>query len=73
MKFALVAGEASGDTLGAALMLALQQRHPGAEFIGVGGPKMQALGLKMLAHAEELARSLAEYPRRGNQHQCMCS
>jgi lipid-A-disaccharide synthase len=55
LKIALVAGEASGDTLGAALIEALSQRHPGAEFVGVGGPKMQGLGLKALAHSEELA------------------
>ncbi|HWR95360.1 MAG TPA: lipid-A-disaccharide synthase, partial [Arenimonas sp.] len=45
MKIALVAGEASGDLLGAELMAALQAIHPDIEFIGMGGPKMQAHGL----------------------------
>jgi lipid-A-disaccharide synthase len=46
MKIALIAGEASGDMLAAELMSALKQRHPGIEFIGMGGPLMQAQGLR---------------------------
>ena len=42
--FALVAGEASGDNLGAALMEALRARVPGARFVGVAGPRMRAAG-----------------------------
>jgi lipid-A-disaccharide synthase len=45
MKIALVAGEASGDLLGAELMAALRLNRPDVEFIGMGGPKMQAQGL----------------------------
>ena len=45
MKIALIAGEASGDVLAAALMAALRERRPGVRFIGMGGPKMQAEGL----------------------------
>lgn len=45
MKIALIAGEASGDMLAAELMAALKIRHPGADFIGMGGPLMQAQGL----------------------------
>ena len=45
MKIALVAGEASGDLLGAELMAALRINRPDVEFIGMGGPKMQAQGL----------------------------
>jgi lipid-A-disaccharide synthase len=52
---ALVAGEASGDTLGAALIAALRQRWPQARFCGVAGPKMRAAGCEVWAEAEELA------------------
>lgn len=45
MKIALVAGEASGDLLGAALMASLKTARPEIEFIGMGGPKMQTQGL----------------------------
>lgn len=44
MRIALVAGETSGDTLGAALMEGLRRRFPDAEFAGVAGPKMRAAG-----------------------------
>jgi lipid-A-disaccharide synthase len=44
LRIALVAGEASGDTLGAALIEALRRRFPAAEFAGVAGPRMRAAG-----------------------------
>lgn len=55
MRVALVAGEASGDRLGAGLMRALRARVPEARFVGVGGPLMAAEGLELLAPAERLA------------------
>lgn len=45
MKIALIAGEESGDLLAAELMAALKARRPEIQFIGMGGPKMQAQGL----------------------------
>ncbi|MCV2873322.1 lipid-A-disaccharide synthase [Defluviimonas sp. WL0050] len=55
MKLFLIAGEASGDSLGAALMSGLKALAPGVEFHGVGGPKMEAEGLTSLFPMEELS------------------
>lgn len=55
LKVALVAGEASGDLLGAQLMQALKQRRPDVEFAGIGGPRMQAQGLESVISQERLA------------------
>ena len=52
---AVVAGEASGDNLGAALITALRARSPDVRIIGVAGPRMRAAGCEALADAEELA------------------
>ena len=53
-RIAIVAGEASGDLLGAALMRALLDRWPGLQFEGIVGPKMEAEGAKSLFPIEPL-------------------
>lgn len=55
LRIAMVAGEASSDLLASHLIRALQRHLPDAEFFGIGGPKMQAVGFKALWPAEKLA------------------
>lgn len=51
----IVAGEASGDLLGSHLMATLKQARPDVQFVGIGGPKMQAEGMEVLFPMEKLA------------------
>ena len=51
----LVAGETSGDNLGAHLIEALRARLPGARFAGIPGPRMLAAGCEAWERAEDLA------------------
>ena len=68
MRVALVAGESSGDLLGAGLIHALRAVLPDATFEGVAGPAMIAAGCERVADAEALAvmgliEPLTEIPR----------
>ena len=55
MKLFLIAGEPSGDNLGAALMAGLNELVPDVEFLGIGGPAMEAQGLASRFPMEELS------------------
>jgi len=55
MRVFVVAGEASGDALGRAVMAGLRAARPDIEFAGVGGPLMAAEGLKSLFPMSELS------------------
>ncbi|MDX1605342.1 MAG: lipid-A-disaccharide synthase, partial [Candidatus Competibacterales bacterium] len=55
MEIALLAGEPSGDGLGAGLIEALRRHYPQARFVGVGGERMQAAGLESLVPLDALS------------------
>jgi lipid-A-disaccharide synthase len=55
LRIFLIAGEASGDFLGAGLMRALKAKHPDIQFSGVGGSRMKEEGLNSLFPMEELS------------------
>lgn len=55
MMIGILAGEPSGDRLGAGLMRAMRVRRPDVRFVGIGGPLMIAEGLECLVPMERLA------------------
>jgi lipid-A-disaccharide synthase len=61
LRVGMVAGEASGDLLGAHLMAALKARRRGILFAGIGGPRMMAQGFQSEFPMEKLSvRGYAE-------------
>ena len=64
LRVGIVAGDSSGDLLGAALIAALRERVPDLQCFGVAGPRMMAAGCEAWAGSEELAvLGLAEVVR----------
>lgn len=68
MRIGIVAGEASGDLLGAGLIRELRKEVPDARFEGIAGPAMKSAGCDVLESSEALAlfgliEPLAHIPR----------
>jgi lipid-A-disaccharide synthase len=64
LRVGIVAGELSGDLLGAALITAIRAQVPNAQFFGVAGPKMSAAGCEAWATTDQLSvMGLAEVIR----------
>jgi lipid-A-disaccharide synthase len=64
LRVGIVAGEHSGDQLGAALIAALRERVPDLTCFGVAGPRMIAAGCEAWASSDELGvMGLAEVLR----------
>lgn len=55
LRVALIAGEASGDQLGASLMRSLREQHPDIEFEAVSGPRMRDVGCRSIGDIEDLS------------------
>src|SRR5690606_41955898 len=55
VRIGMIAGETSGDILGAGLMRAVKKQCPDAHFEGIGGPRMLAEGLHTFAPMERLS------------------
>ena len=55
IKIAIVAGEMSGDLLGAGLITAIRNTYPSVQFVGIGGPQMLKVGFNSLIPMEELS------------------
>ncbi|MEA5444400.1 lipid-A-disaccharide synthase [Gammaproteobacteria bacterium AB-CW1] len=55
LRVALIAGEASGDQLGAGLMRALRKLEPDVSFEAVAGPRMRMIGCREIGDIEELS------------------
>ena len=55
LRFALIAGEASGDQLGAGLIAEIKSRYPDAQFVGIGGDLMRQAGITAWHDSQELS------------------
>ncbi len=55
LRFALIAGEASGDQLGAGLIAEIKFRYPDAQFVGIGGDLMRQVGIEAWHDSQELS------------------
>jgi len=55
LKFFLIAGEPSGDIHGANLITEIRKNEPNSSFMGLGGDKMEAAGMKLIHHINVLS------------------